>query len=375
MIEMQNTDYKICNRCIMDTTDPDIEFDEHGVCNHCKNYEIKVASELIPDELKKTQLDEFIDKVKCSGKGRKYDCIVGISGGVDSSYVALLAKGFGLRTLLVHLDNGWNSDIAVKNVKNIAKNTGFDLYTHVIDWSEFRDLQRSLFAASVVDIELATDHAIKAVIFKVAAKFGVKYLLNGGNVITEAIMPVTWRHTKVDKSNLNDIHKKFGKTKLKTYPMAGIIKQQFYKRFYGIENVKILNYINFVRNDVINRLVNELEWEEYGGKHHESVFTRFYQGYILPEKFNIDKRRCHYSNLICAGQMLRDDALERMKLSPYDEKMLNSDKEFLIKKLRFTEPEFDEYIKAPRVSHYDYKSDESLIEFLLGVRKQLGLDK
>ncbi|WP_275660871.1 N-acetyl sugar amidotransferase [Vibrio brasiliensis] len=370
---MLNTDYKVCTRCIMDTTDPDIEFDEQGVCNHCKNYEKKVVSELIPDELKGSQLTEFVAKVKQKGKGKKYDCIVGISGGVDSSYVALLAKDLGLRTLLVHLDNGWNSDIAVKNVKNIAKNTGFDLYTHVIDWSEFRDIQRSLFAASVVDIELATDHAIKAVIFKVAAKFGVKYLLNGGNVITEAIMPVSWRHTKADKSNLNDIHKKFGETKLRTYPMAGIIKQQLYKRLYGIENVKILNYINFVRKDVIHRLITELEWEEYGGKHHESVFTRFYQGYILPKKFNIDKRRCHYSNLVCAGQLSRDDALERMKLSPYSEEMLKADKEFLIKKLQFTEAEFEAYIKAPRVSHYDYKSDESLIEFLLIMRKKLGM--
>ncbi len=365
--------YQICNKCIMDTSDPDIVFDEKGTCNHCESYVKKVAFEIIPDEEKKQALDSLVHRIKQKGKGKQYDCIVGVSGGVDSSYVALLAKDLGLRVLLVHLDNGWNSDIAVKNVKSIAKYTGFDLYTHVINWNEFRDIQLSLFKASVVDIELATDHAIKAVIYKTAAKFGVKYLLNGGNVITEAIMPVTWRHTKADKSNLLDIHKRYGTIRIKSYPMAGIIKQQFYKRVFNIKNIKILNYVHFVREVVIARLTKELGWQEYGGKHHESIFTRFYQGYILPKKFSIDKRRCHYSNLICAGQLLREEALERVNKSPYDEKMLESDKEFLQKKLQFSEASFEEYIQAPRVSHYAYKSDELMIEFLLKVRSKLGL--
>ena len=252
-------------------------------------------------------------------------------GGVDSTYVALLAKDLGLRALLVHFDNGWNSEIAVKNVKSITAATGFDLYTYVVDWNEFRDIQISLFKASVVDIELATDHAIKATLLRVASKFSIKYVLNGGNVVTEAIMPTKWRHTKVDKSNIIDIHKKFGRVSLKTYPMAGIIKQQIYKYFFGIKQVQILNYCAFDREHVVSRIKSELGWIDYGGKHHESVFTRFYQSHILPRKFNIDKRRSHYSNLICAEQLSREDALKMLENPAYDSKLLNQDLEFLTK--------------------------------------------
>jgi N-acetyl sugar amidotransferase len=370
---MQSNSYQICSQCVMDTSDPDIIFNEYGVCNHCKNYEIKVLAQIIPDEKRSLSLKNLVTQIKEQGSRKKYDCIIGISGGVDSSYVVLLAKDLGLKALLVHLDNGWNSEIAVKNIKNVVENTGFDLFTYVIDWDEFRDIQLSLFKASVVDIELATDHAIKAVLFRLAAKFRVKYMLNGGNVITEAIMPVSWRHTKVDKSNLLDIHKKFGTIRLKSYPKAGIIKQQFYKILLGITNVKILNYVDFDRDIVIKRLKSELEWQEYGGKHHESVFTRFYQAYILPKKFNIDKRRCHYSNLICAGQLTRNEAIGAIKEPVYNVKLLNTDLEYVLKKLQFSKAEFDQYIKSPKVSHYIYKSDEFLIKFLIKIRlKFLG---
>lgn len=363
--------YKICNHCIMDTSDPEIQFDEKGVCNHCKSYFKKVENEKRVDEAGKREFDELVAKIKKSGKRKKYDCVIGVSGGVDSSYVALLAKDLGLRALLVHLDNGWNSEIAVKNVKNIAKNTEFDLFTHVIDWKEFRDIQLSLFKASVVDIELATDHAIKAILFRVAKKFSIKYMLNGGNVVTEAIMPQTWRHTKVDRANLVAIHRKFGRVKLKTFPLAGIIKQQYYKYVHGIKNIKILSYLNFNRDDVISRLESELGWQQYGSKHHESVFTRFYQGYILPKKFSIDKRRCHYSNLICAGQLSREEALAKMDEPVYDPQLLKNDKNFVLKKLQFSEQEFEDYISSPGVSHYSFRSDEKLIERLLAVRTLL----
>ena len=225
------SNYQVCSYCIMDSTDIDIKFDEIGRCNHCKDYFTKINTQIVPEEDQKKELDSLVSKIKDSNANGDYDCVVGISGGVDSSYVALLAKDFGLRALLVHLDNGWNSEISIRNVSNITNKTGFHLYTHVIDWNEFRDLQLSLFRASVVDIELVTDHAIKATLFKVASRFNVKYILNGGNVVTEAIMPVSWRHTKVDKRNIKDIHEKFGKVKIKTYPMAGIINQKFYKYF------------------------------------------------------------------------------------------------------------------------------------------------
>ena len=228
--------YKICSFCVMDTSDPNIKFDSENRCNHCKSYFDKVAFEIIPINQRRKKLENLVENIKSSNIKGKYDCVVGVSGGVDSSYVALIAKDFNLRTLLVHLDNGWDSQISVQNINNITKNTGFDLFTHVIDWNEFKDLQLSLFKASVVDIELATDHAIKALLFQISVKFGIKYMLNGGNVRTEAIMPVLWRHSKPDIKNLKDIHSKYGTTRLKTYPMAGILKQQFYKYFYSIKN-------------------------------------------------------------------------------------------------------------------------------------------
>ena len=362
------SNYQVCSYCIMDSTDIDIKFDEIGRCNHCKDYFTKINTQIVPEEDQKKELDSLVSKIKDSNANGDYDCVVGISGGVDSSYVALLAKDFGLRALLVHLDNGWNSEISIRNVSNITNKTGFHLYTHVIDCNEFRDLQLSLFRASVVDIELVTDHAIKATLFKVASRFNVKYILNGGNVVTEAIMPVSWRHTKVDKRNIKDIHEKFGKVKIKTYPMAGIIKQQFYKYFSRIRSVQILNFISFDRFNVTKRLKNELEWEEYGGKHHESVFTRFYQGYILPKKFNIDKRRAHYSNLICANQISREEALKKISEPVYNKDLLDQDYDFVIKKLGFTVQEFKEYISSPAKSHYDFKSDDKMIESLNKIR-------
>lgn len=364
---MSNSKYKICSKCIMDTADPDIHFDSAGICNHCKIYKEKVANELIKKDIKKKCLDELIKKIKT--QTNTYDCLIGVSGGVDSSYVSLIAKDLGLNALLVHMDNGWNSDIAVKNIKNISKNTGFDLFTYVINWQEFKDVQISLFKASVVDIELATDHAIKAVLFRTAFKHKIKYLFNGGNVVTEAIMPEKWRHIKVDKSNLLDIHRRYGKVKLKTYPTAGIIKQQLYKYFLGLKNIKILNYVEFDKGQIIKRLEHELEWVNYGGKHHESIFTRFYQGYILPNKFNIDKRKSHYSNLINAGQLKREEALNLMKKPPYGKKLMESDFNFLLKKLNFKKDDFIKYINSPKIDHSFYKTDVDFINWLTKIRK------
>jgi len=367
--------YKSCSYCVMDTSDIDITFDEAGRCNHCRGYFPKVKSQLMPHEVREQRLEKLVSEIKRSNKNGQYDCVVGVSGGVDSSYVALLAKDLGLRTLLVHLDNGWNSEISVKNVRSITKSTGFDLYTHVIDWTEFRDIQMSLFKASVVDIELATDHAIKATLLKTASKFRVKFILNGGNVVTEAIMPPSWRHTKADKRNIKDIHSKFGEVSIKTYPMAGIFRQQIYKHFSRIKTVQILNYYSFDREDVLSRLKIELGWVDYGGKHHESIFTRFYQAYILPRKFGIDKRLAHYSNLICAGQLSRDAALRKLRKPVYDSSLLEQDLIFVTKKLGFTEAEFAAYLSEPGRSHYDFKSDDKMIELLLRLRNLLLLKR
>mgnify|MGYP001202105334 CR=1 FL=1 len=362
---MIKKEYQICNFCIMDTSDKDIQFDKEGICNHCKNYFPRIKKNLIPEQFQEKKLSRLVSLIKKTGKNKKYDCIVGVSGGVDSSYVALLAKKLKLRTLLVHMDNGWNSKTSIKNIKNLCINTKFDLFTYVINWNEFKDLQLSLFKASVVDIELATDHAIKAVLYKLAHKFNVKYLLNGGNIRTECIMPKSWRHTKADRSNILDIHTKFGSVKLKTFPFAGAIKRQLYQSILGIKDITLLNYFSFKRDDVIQQLKKELGWIEYEGKHHESIFTRFYQAYILPKKFLIDKRRCHLSNLICTGLIDRNQALLKIKGEVYDQDLLKKDKYFVMKKLGFDKSSFNEYINQPPVSHHNFKSDENLIKNLL----------
>lgn len=370
---MKNSRFEVCQFCVMDTTDPDIVFTENKTCNHCDGYQQKVNSQLIPLDRNTAMLSSLADEIKIHSKKKEYNCVIGISGGVDSTYVALLAKDLKLTPILVHFDNGWNSDISVRNIKNTAKKTGFDLFTYVVDWDEFRDIQRSLFKSSVIDIEMATDHAIKATLYAIAKKFRVNYILSGGNVITEAIMPSSWRHIKIDKKNIVDIHKQFGSVKLKTYPFLGILKKQLYKKFLGINEVQILNYVRFNREEVVDKLIKELDWMPYGGKHHESVFTRFYQGVILPRKFNVDKRKCHYSNLICSGQMTREGALTLLKEPAYEERLQKEDEVFVMKKLGFEKGEFEEYISLPRVEHEYYKSDQNLIDTLLNVRNKIRL--
>lgn len=363
--------YQICSRCVMDTSDEEIYFDENGVCNHCHGYD-KRKSTLITDPLKREKaLNDIIQKVKEAGKNKKYDCIVGISGGVDSSYVAYLAKKWDLRVLLVHLDNGWDSELAVKNVENIVKKTGFDLHTLVINWEEFKDLQRSFFKADVLDLELLSDHAIFASVYKLTREYGVKYLLSGANFETEAIMPSNWSWKKFDSTNIKDIHNKYGNIKLKTYPFMGTIKQAIYQRGKIAQWIHILDYLDFNKEKVMKILEDELDWKYYGGKHYESIFTRFYQGYILPKKFNIDKRRAHHSTLINSGQMTREYAIEDLKKEIYPIELQEEDFELVCKKLDFTHDEMNEYIQRKPKKHSDYKTNETIVNFMKYIYKKL----
>jgi N-acetyl sugar amidotransferase len=358
-------EYQVCTRCVMDTTDPDIIFDLNGVCNHCLDYDIRKKVIAIDPSEKKIALDEIVKSVKQSGKGKEYDCIIGVSGGIDSSYVAYLAKNWGLNGLLVHLDNGWDSELAVKNIENIVEYTGFDLYTLVIDWEEFKDLQRSFFMADVIDLELLSDHAIFATVYRLARKYKIKYLLSGENFETEAIMPKAWNWRKSDARNIKAIQKIYGSKKIKTFPIMGTVVKLLYQYSGLAKSIPILNYLNYNKDDAMRIMQLEMNWKYYGGKHYESIFTRFYQGYILPEKFKVDKRKAHYSTLINSGQMIRDDALLSLQTSTYSDHLKKEDFELLCKKLGFENKEFMDYLKRLPKSHNDYKNDDAIYNLLL----------
>jgi N-acetyl sugar amidotransferase len=349
------TEMRVCTHCVMDNiNDPDLRFDENGVCNHCRSY--AEAYKAIPKgEERDKELVRLVDKIKQAGKGQKYDAILGVSGGVDSTYLAYLAHKMGLRLLLVHCDNGWDSELSVKNIESIIKYTGFELHTVVLNWEEFKDIQLSFFKAGVVDIELPYDYALIASTYKIAIKHGVRYLLSGHNLATEGTyMPKSWRHDKGDIINIRAIHKLFGKRKMKTFPHFSPWMMSYFTLTKKFENVRPLNYCDYNKMAAKELITKEMSWRDYGGKHYESVFTRFYQGYILPEKFHIDKRQFHYSTLICSGQMTRNEAIEEMKKPAYSTQLLKDDLEYVMKKLDFTNESFKAYIDAPIHSHQEY---------------------
>ncbi len=354
----------------MDETDPLIEFDESGVCNYCRDFE-KIGFRHLTDEEIEQNLLSLKHQLASSKKG-KYDCIIGLSGGVDSSYVALLAKKLELSPLLVHFDNGWNSELAVKNINNIVNNLQADLHTIVVDWEEFRGLQRAYFDAGVVDIEVLTDHAIIATIYKLAEKYKIKYILSGTNIATEYVLPTSWVHSKIDLSNLKDIVSKNSKQSLKTYPTINSLKiKLYYEKLKGIRKLQPLNLINYNKEHAIKELIEVFGWRNYGRKHGESIFTKFYQNHILPKKFNIDKRKAHLSSLICSGQLSRDEALTILSEPLYDKSELETDYGFVRKKLGYTKEEFDAYLESPPSSHSLYKSDLTFLSKIHKIKRKL----
>uniref|UniRef100_UPI004047B748 N-acetyl sugar amidotransferase n=2 Tax=Roseivirga sp. TaxID=1964215 RepID=UPI004047B748 len=360
--------YNICQKCVLDTiANPDITFDENGICNYHHEYHEKKKQRVFRSD---EELNRIVAKVKRAGKGRDYDCIVGVSGGVDSTYLAYIAKTqFGLRPLAVHFDNGWNSELAVKNIENTLEKLDIDLFTYVVDWEEFKNLQISFLKSSTPDGEIPTDHAIIALLFKIASQKGIKYILNGNNFTTEGIMPPTWAYGHIDLKYINGIHKRFGSVKLKTYPKLTLLKYVYYTLFKRIRIVSLLNYIDYQKKEAMDVLRNELEWKYYGGKHYESVYTRFYQGYVLPEKFKIDKRKVHLSTLIFANQLELSEAQEELRAPIYPEGMLEQDMEFVLKKFGLSQQEFDKLMKDEVKTFKDYPNTS---EFHLKLRKMLN---
>ncbi len=359
--------YKKCTKSILDNvSDPDISFDDNGVSNYYFYFE-EFVNKLPDEETRNKQFKNYINTIKQSGKGKKYDCILGLSGGLDSSYLALLAKDNGLNPLVVHFDYGWNTDIAIRNIELITKKLNFDLYTYVIDWEMIKDLQRSYYLASVIDLDVPADHTIFGAIFKIAKKMNIKYILSGSNFQTELIMPKTWNYLKTDLINIKNIHSKFGRNKFQNIPTNGIIQQLYYKSC-GIESVPLLYYTDYIKSDVIARLKNEIGWQDYGGKHFENIYTRFYQGYVLPYKFGVDKRKAHLSNLVFSKQISLDEAENEYNNNNYTQSMMKSDFEFIAKKLDFSLDEFEDILNQENIAHEfygtDYKDRELLFKLL-----------
>lgn len=349
----------------MDTTDPLIQFDEHGVSNHVKSYQNLIALRVPPADVAAQKLAAFVEQIKEAGKGKEYDCIVGVSGGVDSTYVIYKVKQLGLRPLAVHFDNGWNSELAVSNIEKALKKLDVDLYTYVVDWEEFRDLQWSFLKASVPDGEIPTDHAIYAILHRIAAEKGIKYMISGSNIKTEGILSEAWAYGHLDWTYIRGIQKRFGTRKLKSYPHISLCSIFYYLWIRRIKTISLLDLIPYNKAEAIQLLEKELDWVYYGGKHYESVYTRFFQGYILPRKFNIDKRRGHLSTLICSGEITRDEALEMIKKDPYaDEQMKRDDLAFVLKKFECTQSEFDAVMDLPLRTFNDYPNEYKYISAL-----------
>jgi len=354
----------VCKRCVMDdSNDPDIRFDEDGFCNYCRDYIKNLPSSNYYEFLR------VISNIKKAGKNKKYDCLLGVSGGVDSSYVAYLAKKYGLRTLLFSFDNGWNTEVAKNNIKNIVDSTGFDIFEYIVDFDEFMDLQLSMLKASVINVEMVTDHAITACLYKVAKDGNIKYILSGINYETEAIMPQSWGHRWNDLPNILDIHRKFGKIPLKTYPTLSLWKRVYYHLFKQVKLVPLLNYMDYNKEKAKQIIKKAFGWEDYGFKHYESLWTKFYQAYILHIKFHVDKRRAHLSCLICSGQLTRTEALCQLEKPIYPLDELKRDKAIILSKLGLSEQQFEKYMQQPIKQHKDYDSDELLYRVLKCLRR------
>lgn len=356
------THQTICKRCIMDYSDPDITFNDDGICNHCQRYDVEFPKRVFTGENAKIQLEKITSEIKKNGKNKEYDCIIGVSGGVDSTYVAYLVKELGLKPLAIHFDNGWNSELAVSNIQKTLDVLGIDLYTYVIDWEEFKELQLSFLKSSTPDGEIPTDHAIYALLFREANKRNIKYIISGMNFATESISVPKWAYGHSDWKYIKSVHKKFSQSPLKSYPHYSFFDLFKWTFISKIKVVSILNYVEYNKETTMNILTDKLNWVYYGGKHYESVYTRFFQGYLLPIKFNIDKRRGHLSDLINAKQITRDTALEEMKSNDYTGSLLKQDKEFILKKFKISEEEFNQIELAKPKTFKDYPNSYTLVQ-------------
>ena len=375
---MFKRDFQRCTQCVMDTTDPSIVFDSQGICDHCNDFNNHVKPKWLPNERGKVRLNRIIEKIKIHGQGKDFDCILGLSGGIDSSYMLhLTVKEFGLRPLVFHVDGGWNSEISVHNINVLIDNLGLDLYTEVINWEEMKDFQLAFFKSGVPHLDIPQDHAFIATLYHFANKYNIKYILNGGNISTECVQyPMEWFYYGTDMSQINDIRHQFGTIDMKTYPFSSILFHKvFLKYFKGIKVIKPLNYMHYNKEDAINILIKEYNWKPYPQKHFESRFTKFYEGYWLPERFGYDTRKVQYSSLILTGQMTRETALENLKKPAYDPSSIEEEFNYIATKLGISSDELKHYFNLPKKYYWDYRNQQYL--FRLGAKMLyfIGVEK
>lgn len=368
--------YQRCSRCVMDTTDSKITFDEHGVCDHCRNFDKNIAPYWKPQENRFDELEKIAEQIRKAGRNSEYDCILGLSGGADSSYLAYIAKEvMHLRPLALVVDTGWNLNVAVENIEKIVKGLDLDMYTEVINWKEMADLQLAFFKAGISSQDFPQDHAIFASLYNYAVKHNIKYVLTGSNSATEFIRPpVEWLYMN-DLRMAKDIHKKFGQRKLKTFPMCGMLTYKvFYRYFKGMRRAYPLDYVVYNKAEAEDLLHEKYGWTKYENKHYENVFTRFFEGYYLPHKFGFDTRKNVLSNQILAGTMTREEALQILEKPSYDPDLMIQDKEYVAKKLGISVQEFDDIIEGPNKTPSDYKNSMWLIKLGVFVSKLLGME-
>lgn len=373
---MQN---RVCTKTVMDTTDPYIYFDENGISDYYHNYINKILPSWNTEKKGMEELNKIVKKIKSKSKEKAFDCIIGMSGGLDSSYALYVAKEvLGLRPLVYHVDAGWNTDQAVGNIEKIIEGLGLDLYTDVINWEEVKDLQRSFLKAQIPDQDLVQDYAFFSSLYRFAKKNKIKYILTGSNYSTECCRePEEWGgYAGIDKRLVNDIHNRFGTIKLKSFPIIDIFTYKlYYKYIYGMKIIKLLNFVPYNKSEAENLLYKKFGWKKFQHKHHESRFTRFYEDYWLPRKFGFDKRKAHFSSLILTGQMTREDALERLKHSELDEQTLKNEFEYVANKLEFEVDELKIIFNGENKTFRDYKNNRSLIQLGAKIMQILGLEK
>ena len=371
-------DYQICTNCVMDTTDSKITFDDKGICDHCNTYYKDILPNWHTDERGDRALKQIVKKLKREGEGKDFDCLMGMSGGIDSSYLLyVMVEKYGLRPLVFHVDAGWNSQIAVNNIERLVDGLGLDLYTEVINWEEIKDLQLAFFKSGVPHIDVPQDHAFFATMYKFASKHNIKHILTGGNYSTECIRnPLEWMYYQSDSIQLRDIYKKYGTGKLKDYPVSNILWHKIYLPYIkGIKLIKPLDYIPYDKDKAMQLLVDKYGYQKYPQKHFESRFTRFYESYWLPKKFGFDTRKVQYSSLILTNQMTRKEALEKLKSPVYDPETIHQDFQYIATKLGISVEELQSYMDAPNKTYKDYKSQDNIYSIGAKVMRFIGLEK
>lgn len=366
--------YKMCSRCVMDTTDPEISFDSKNVCNHCQYFDKFISEQFFENKNRDKELKKIINQIKRYGRNKKYDCIIGLSGGADSSFVASKIHYWGLKPLVVHVDAGWNSELAVKNIENICKRLKLDLVTHIVNWEDIKNLQIAFLKSGVINQDTPQDHAFFAALYHYAVKSNIKYIISGGNFATESILPTAWGYDAMDATHIKYISKTFSEKKLKNFPIINFFS--YFINYPFIRQMKVirpLDYINYNKEEAIKTLQKEFDWKSYAGKHYESQWTKFFQGHYLPYKFGYDKRKAHLSSLILSKQITREEALKELNKGIYEDKNLIIEKEFIANKLNINLSELDNLLNNNCVDYSLYPNHQNKLKNLKRLKKILIL--